>query len=186
MRVQKLSMVLATVLSGCLGATAQGDTRQPLAQITTSDGQIYRNVTVLRADPDGLLVNYQPEPAGIGLAKLKFRNLPDSLRSQYGYDAAKAEGFETQQAQATGQWRAQTTGDTWLQRYRDLAELHRSLAGDFEASYSISLEPDGKVSAQGFTGNVLPYATPLFGLDPTGTSMTPAYPVDNKKSGPNR
>ncbi len=130
MKIPSVSVLMAATFLFSLGSQGQTDTRSIPAQITTSDGQIYHNVSLIRSEPDGLIVSYQPEGGGVGLAKLKFRNLPDSLRNQYGYDADKAAGFEAQQAQMTAQWRAQATTDNWFQQYRALAELHRSLAGD--------------------------------------------------------
>jgi|ERR1051325_2618205 hypothetical protein len=129
-------------------------------QITTSDGRTYNHASVLRAEPDGIVISFQPEPAGIGMAKLKYRNLPDSLRSQYSYDADKASAFETQQAQAAAQQRAQFAAADSLRQFRQLAELNRSLAGDFYSSYSIFLDGNGKVTGHGFTGNVVPYTLP--------------------------
>src|SRR5947209_7927392 len=66
--------------------------------ITTVDGRTFRNAEVLRSDPDGIVISYQPEKRGIGMAKLNFRNLPDSLRNQYGYDPGKASAFENDNA----------------------------------------------------------------------------------------
>src|SRR5277367_4755418 len=57
-------------------AATQNDASFP-SQITTRDGKTYCGVEKVRVDPDGILVNYQPGPGGYGLAKLKFRNLPE-------------------------------------------------------------------------------------------------------------
>ena len=66
----------------CCVAGAQTDARFP-SQITTSDGTLYKDAAKLRVDPDGILVSYQPVDRGIGLAKLKFRDLPEDLQKQY-------------------------------------------------------------------------------------------------------
>src|SRR5215831_9445451 len=92
----RIPAILGSGLLLCWSAVAQDNTSAP-TQITTSDGRTYQNVSVQRVDPDGLLVNYQPQPAGFGVAKLKFRNLPDSVREQYKYDADRANAFEQQQ-----------------------------------------------------------------------------------------
>ena len=39
-----------------------------------------------------------------------------------------------------------------------MAELNRALGGEDLNSYSVSLDNQGRVTAHGFTGNVLPYA----------------------------
>lgn len=153
---------MAGGLLGGVAAQAQNEAGSPPAQIITTDGRTYNQVTVLRSEPDGLVVSYQPEGPGVGLAKLKFRNLPDSLRNRYGYSEQAASDYEARQAQATAQWRSQqAAAGNAVQTYRDLAEMNRALAGDALVSYSISLDTSGKVSAQGFTGNVPPY--PYYG-----------------------
>ena len=106
MKVQSISTFAALLLIGCV-AGAQTDTKFP-SQITTSDGKLYNGAEKLRVDPDGILVSYQPVERGIGLAKLKFRDLPDDLQKQYGYDPKSAAEYEKQQAQAAEQWRSPT------------------------------------------------------------------------------
>lgn len=172
MKARTLIMFLAPLLF-CRVAGAQPDARFP-SQITTTDGTLYRDTVKLKVYPDGILVSYQPEPYGIGLAKLKFRDLQDSLQKQYGYDPKAAAEFEKQEAQATDQWRAQLGADDSLTRYRELAVLHQSLAGWDATSYTVSLDANGKVQAQGFTG------TPP-SMSVTNVSMPSyvAFPVRN-------
>ena len=92
--------------------------RMAATSLTTLDGKTYSDVTVQRADPDGLLVFYTPPGGGMGVAKLKFRNLPDPVRQQYGYDAQRAVEFERQQT--LGQVRGLT------QQSRSQAESDRA------------------------------------------------------------
>lgn len=168
MNVRKLSILVpAAVL--CWTAVAQA------GDITTTDGRIYHNATVQRAEPDGLVATYEPEPGGFGVAKLKFRNLPDSVRNQYNYNADKANTFENQQAQAASQWRPQPVADSWFTKYQQIAELNRSLAGDSRVSYMIVMDPNGKVSLQGFTGNVLPFNLYYPGTSPFNPYAPAAY-----------
>jgi hypothetical protein len=70
-------------------------------EIVTTDGTVYREVKLSRIEPDGLLVEYQPASGGIGIAKLKFAKLPESLQRQFGYDPLKASAFEQEQARVT-------------------------------------------------------------------------------------
>jgi len=151
MKVRSLVMLLAAPLICCV-AGAQTDAKFP-SQITTSDGTLYKDAAKLRVDPDGILVSYQPVTGGLGLAKLKFRDLPEDLQKQYGYDPKTAAEFEKQEAQATDQWRAQIAANDALARYRTFAELHQALAGNDAASYTVSMDGSGKVSAQGVTGS---------------------------------
>jgi hypothetical protein len=171
MKTLVMTLALPAVLFFSTVRAEQTDSGFP-TQVTTRDGTVYKVVDKLNVYPDGLLVSYEPVAGGIGFAKLKFRNLPDDLQKRYGYDEKQAADFETRQAQATNLVSAWSAQDLAIMRYRNLAELNRSLAGDQAVSYSVSLGPDGKVSAQGFTGaaptqtitnvNILPYPSPLY------------------------
>jgi hypothetical protein len=77
------------------------------AEITTVDGKTYAGLTVQKIDPDGLLVEYKPPGGGIGITKIKFKDMPANLQQQYHYDSDKAGAYETRQAQGIGEWRAQ-------------------------------------------------------------------------------
>ena len=66
--------------------------------ITTRNGITYTNAVIQRADPDGVVIEYTPRPGSVGIAKLKFANLPDELRKQYNYNATDAVTFEQNQA----------------------------------------------------------------------------------------
>ena len=148
MKTSKLKNLGTTALVSCLVAYIQPSVNAS-TEITTVDGKTYRNVEVLRSDPDGIVISYQPEKRGIGMAKLNFRNLPDSVRTRYGYDPGKASAFENDNAQGVAQWRAQqTSSENTLRLYRNLGEIHRSVVGDQPSSLSISIEADGKVSVQ--------------------------------------
>src|ERR1039457_5826623 len=136
----------------CCVAGAQTDARFP-SQITTSDGTLYKDAAKLRVDPDGILVSYQPVDRGIGLAKLKFRDLPEDLQKQYGYDPKSAVEYEKQQTQAAEQLRSQVAVSDALAQYRAIAVLHQALAGSDAASYTVSMDGSGKISAQGVTGS---------------------------------
>ena len=54
--------------------------------ITTSDGKTYHDVTVTRAEADGLVITHSG-----GAGKVPFLELPKDIREKYGYDPAKAE-----------------------------------------------------------------------------------------------
>ena len=70
------------------------------SQIVTSDGAVYHLVKLIKVEPDGLLVQFQPGAGGIGVANLKFPKLPGPIQKQFGYDPVKAAAFEQAQAQA--------------------------------------------------------------------------------------
>jgi len=75
-------------------------------RITTLEGKTYEKVTLVKVDPDGLLVIFVPVEGGSGSAKLKFRNLPAELRDRFGYDPARASDYESAQARGEAAWRA--------------------------------------------------------------------------------
>jgi len=107
----KMTLVwLGLSLSCCILTAADGTSSQtPLktvasatvvtgpSEIKTADGKIYRKVEVQRVEPDGLAIAYEPDTGGVGMAKLKFRDLPEDLRRRYAYDKEKAASFETDQ-----------------------------------------------------------------------------------------
>ncbi len=161
MNIRTLTLLTQAGLLACWTFAVSAQNASGPTQITTTDGHTYHNAIVQSVEPDGLLVRYTPDQGGLGMATLKFRNLPDNLRNQYGYDEQKANAYEQDQAKANAQWRSQTTAANsaanWFQHYRALAELNRSLAGDGVVSYTATLDPNGRVAAQGFTGGVLPY-----------------------------
>jgi hypothetical protein len=68
--------------------------------ITTTGGKVYKVATVIRSEPDGILINYKLDGGGIGTAKVKFTSLGESLQREYGFDPLKAAAFEASQARA--------------------------------------------------------------------------------------
>lgn len=186
MKIQNLKIVLPTLWLSCLAAAAQTSSKLP-SQITTLDGKTYHGVAdqPVAVYPDGIVVKYQPEAdgrpvlGGIGRAKLKFSNLPDDLQRMYPHDAKAAAEFETQQAQAMNNWlQTEASDERAIMRYRNLAELNRSLAGDADASYSVALDSNGKVSAQGYARPV-PAETITSVSLPSPTSLPPQNPLFN-------
>ena len=67
-------------------------------EITTLDDTTYKSVRILKAEPDGLMIEHAPQTGGIGLSKIKFLNLTAELQSKYGYDAKKASEYEAARA----------------------------------------------------------------------------------------
>src|SRR5437867_4416651 len=69
--------------------------------ITTLDGKTYPNCRISRVYPDSVCILF----SGSG-ARVKFMNLPESLRSEYGFDPGRAEAFEKAEAARDQQERA--------------------------------------------------------------------------------
>jgi hypothetical protein len=66
----------------------------------TMDGVAYKNITLLRVDPDGLYIEYMPPNGGLGMSKVKFTRLTPEHQKQFGYDPAKAKDYEAKVAKA--------------------------------------------------------------------------------------
>ena len=186
MKIQNAKSVLPALFLTCVAAAAQTSSKLP-PQITTLDGKTYHGVAEQpdAVYPDGIVVNYQPEargqpvPGGIANAKLKFSNLPDEVQKLYPHEPKAAADYESQQAQATSQWlQARATEERAITRYRNLAELHRSLAGDADASYSVAMDSKGRVSAQGYVRPV-PAQTITSVSIPSTINLPPQNPLFN-------
>ncbi len=65
--------------------------------ITTRDGKTYTNAVIQRADPNGIVIEYAPTPGSVGIAKLKFANLPPEIQKRYNYNPTNAQIFEENQ-----------------------------------------------------------------------------------------
>ena len=74
----RIAIFLAVFVSGtCLAA-----------DLTTADGKTYQNVKITRVDPDGLYIIHST-----GGGKVRFAELPEEVRKQYGYDPAKEKAW---------------------------------------------------------------------------------------------
>src|SRR5438552_1380279 len=86
-------------------------------EITTLDGKTYSDCVITKVYPDSICVLF----AGSG-ARIKFTNLPEPIRVQYGYDPQRAAAFE--QGEATRIQREQAL----LAAQRQRAAEQRALA----------------------------------------------------------
>src|SRR5437870_177476 len=59
----------------------------------TIDGKEYKNVTVSRVEPDGIMVI-----SNSGIVKLYFRELPKDVQQRFGYDPSKAAAYSSENA----------------------------------------------------------------------------------------
>lgn len=51
-----------------------------IPSLTTSGNKTYRQVILQNLGPDGVTVSFQPEPGGLGVARLKLESLPQELQ----------------------------------------------------------------------------------------------------------
>jgi hypothetical protein len=100
MQSKHLIVVGVVTLCTALGA-AETDS------IATRNGITYTNAIIQRVDPDGVVIEYIPQPGSIGIAKLKFANLSDELRKRYNYNPTDAVTFEQNQAAGIARWQEQ-------------------------------------------------------------------------------
>jgi hypothetical protein len=61
----------------------------------TVDGKEYKNVTVSRVEPDGIVITFSG-----GIVKIPFGELSPEIQKKYGYDPKAAEQFQQQTYQA--------------------------------------------------------------------------------------
>lgn len=80
-------------------------------KITTRGGVFYKGVVVQKILPDGLIIGYTMTDGGMGITKLKFKDLSDNLQQQFGYNSTNAAAFEQEQNHAEGQWREKLIAD---------------------------------------------------------------------------
>src|SRR5881275_2411014 len=59
----------------------------------TVDGKEYKNVTVSRVEPDGLVLSSKS-----GISKVYFTELPKDVQERFQYDAAKGDAYSAEQA----------------------------------------------------------------------------------------
>jgi len=88
--------------------------------IKTLNGKEYKNATVSRVEPDGIVIKFTG-----GIAKLAFVELPQETRDKYGYRAQAAQARPTNQTQAEAQaidkWNAE------VQRIQEGREKYRNV-----------------------------------------------------------
>src|SRR5438876_8647980 len=61
----------------------------------TINGQEYKNVTVSRVEPDGIVITFSG-----GIVKIPFTELSPEIQKKYGYDPKAAEEFAEKSASA--------------------------------------------------------------------------------------
>jgi hypothetical protein len=88
---------IAACASFLLAISAQAELP---ATLTTTDGQTYNDVSIVRVEPDGYLINYKPQENAVGMAKIKFTRLSADLQKQAGYDPDKSKKYESEVAKA--------------------------------------------------------------------------------------
>jgi hypothetical protein len=81
-----MSARMFLILIVCFASIALAD------DFKTIDGKEYKNVTVSRVEPDGIVLTSKS-----GISKVYFTELPKEVQERFHYDAAKATGFSAEQ-----------------------------------------------------------------------------------------
>jgi hypothetical protein len=148
------------VLIVCLASVALAD------DIKTVDGKEYKDVTVKRVEPDGIVITHS-----VGVAKIPFTELPKDVQKRVGYDAAKietadaatgaAEEKQIEEQRAAERERAERERKR-AERKRERAERkqkavadlteseERFIATEKQAGESYKITPKGRLSGQVF------------------------------------
>src|SRR5438309_2529475 len=98
-------MKILTFLILCFASVALADDFKAI------DGKEYKNVTVSRVEPDGIVLTSKS-----GISKVYFTELPKQVQERFHYDAAKAAAYSAEQASSQDAFQSQQ------------AELRRKLA----------------------------------------------------------
>jgi hypothetical protein len=69
----------------------------PEDQITTRNHEVYRGVTIIRADPVGLTFSYNNSTPALMMKRLNFQDLPEALQEKYHYNLQIAAAYEISQ-----------------------------------------------------------------------------------------
>lgn len=58
----------------------------PDNDLVTRSGTVYHHFHIEKVDASGLIISYKLSDGGMGITRVAFADLPESLQSQYGYD----------------------------------------------------------------------------------------------------
>jgi hypothetical protein len=87
--------------------------------IETLDHKLYKDVTITRAEPDGIVVVMKT-----GIIKIPFDNLPREFKTRFGYDEEQAKAFAAKVAQDQQEIYSQTEAEKERQAKIREAEGH--------------------------------------------------------------
>ncbi len=86
----------------------------------TINGQEYKNATVSRVEPDGIVITFSG-----GIVKIPFTELSLEIQKKYGYDSKAAADFQ-QQTYQTDVLRAHQSAEAGEKRRQELPSVNRS------------------------------------------------------------
>jgi hypothetical protein len=132
----------------------------------TIDGKEYKNVTISRIEPDGIVLK-----TGSGISKVYFTELPKEVQEQFHYDAAKGNAYSAEQ----------TAGQDALYKQRKEAERQRTeeRAKQWNEHPTPKPEPQGQLgsSSTHMTGSALDRPAYSGSSGGRGGSISPQFLV---------
>ncbi len=125
-------MKALTFLILCFASIAFAD------DFKTIDGKEYKNVTVTRVEPDGIVIMSKS-----GISKVYFTELPKEVQDRFNYDAAEATAFSAEQ----------TANQEAL--YKQRQESERKQVEEREKYWNEHPTPKPQRQVAGLTGSLL-------------------------------
>lgn len=123
----RLPLTMICLCAAALTARAQKPTPTPAPDLTTLSGRTYKHARVQRVEPDGITYMYDG-----GMSKVEFSDLPEAIRTQYGYDPAKAKAFAAADAEEQGATSSLRQSEAAAAREQQQA-MHEAAAKDIAA-----------------------------------------------------
>jgi hypothetical protein len=106
----KASAIIALLIVALTGIC---ETNSPVSQtngvslgteVVTTDGVVYKFVTIEKVEPDGLLISHRPMGGGIAMIKVRFETLSEALQSKYRYDPEKSAAYQAEMKMGQQRW----------------------------------------------------------------------------------
>jgi hypothetical protein len=138
-----MCLILFWGVAGWLHAQAAPSAPTPVAgNFKTLDGKEYKNATVSRAEPDGLVLTTK-----LGISKVYFVELPKEVQERFHYDAAKAAQFTTAEQAAVAQSNAAAQAAA-VQRQQESRERQRQIALAIEQQRQAEQQQQAEIERQ--------------------------------------
>ncbi len=102
----------------------------------TINGKEYKNATVSRTEPDGIMIRFSG-----GIVKIPFSELPAEIQMKYGYNPQAAADFQRQFAESAGKTQPITDNQTKQPQSDSSATSRTSQQKQVHASAGFNIEP---------------------------------------------
>jgi molecular chaperone DnaK (HSP70) len=134
---EKITAASLQAIGGEFSGTAAAKPAVSLTRLETLDGKVYEGLRNVRIKPSFIQFSHDG-----GATSVRFDNLPEEVRQQYGYDKALADEFDKAKSKAEAaiakaehdlaikQARAQMAAETKQRRQRAIWELEMLSYGD--------------------------------------------------------